>query len=72
MTEAGPIYDVMINIDQGTVHLGASNETAPITTYLDQFDDDCEKKNAVVIVAGPFAGGWFTVDLRELKPMVVH
>lgn len=60
-----------VDLDGGVVCL-IDGQTAPITNLLDVWGDDCEPENAVVIVAGPFAGGWLSIDLEFYTPRTLH
>lgn len=51
-----------INMDAGVVVMDDTT-LVPITNMFDEWGDDCDVEQAVVIVFGPFDGEWLTMEL---------
>lgn len=61
----------MINRAQGFALLN-TGFIVPVTNWFDLSGEDCGPEEAVTCVAGLDAIGWFTIDLDDLQPVVMH
>lgn len=57
--------------DHGIVTI-AGGRRMSVTTWLDDFGDDCQPEDAVACVAGSDESGWVCIDLRLIPNPTFH
>ena len=62
---------MIVSVPHDYVLLGDGKQV-PITNWFDGNGDECEKPDAVVIVAGTEAAGFHVIDLRDLDRVTEH
>jgi hypothetical protein len=60
-----------VNLDKGNVYL-EGGKMVPIVHFFDEMGDDCEPTEAVSIVAGDDAIGWYSMDLNKKSSARMH